>query len=218
MITPKQIGSAMGGLGWSDSFTAKKLEVSLPTFKDIRTGKNKKVNYLSKLQTMFEIEGLEFIEHNGVRERPTSSVQTLEGQEGFWQFYDDVHKTAKERGGELLVSNVDESEFDKWIAERDETQKNQMIDLYDDKKFTMKVLIKEGDYNFTVPEFAKYRWTPKERFSEIPFYVYGTKLAIILFEENNVSIFIIDNAKISNAYKKQFNVMWDQAIIIPESK
>ena len=61
-------------------------------------------------------------------------------------------------------------------------------------------------------------WTPKDRFSEIPFYVYGNKLAIILFEPDNVSISIIDNPKIAEAYKKQFNVMWDQAIVIPKDQ
>ena len=69
-----------------------------------------------------------------------------------------------------------------------------------------------------MPEYAEYRWTPKDRFSEIPFYVYGKKLAIILFEPENVSVFIIDNPKIADAYKKQFNVIWDQAIQIPEDR
>jgi hypothetical protein len=142
-------------------------------------------------------------------------MKTLQGQQGYWEFYDDVYETVKKLGGEILVANVDEREFDKWLGERWETQKNRMIELSQKKSFNLKILVKEGDRHFTVPEYAEYRWTPKDRFSEIPFYVYGRKLAIILFEPKNVSIYIIDNPKISEAYKKQFNVIWDQAILIP---
>ncbi len=217
MITAKQIRSAIAVLEWNYDLVSEKLGVSTHTLRGVLAGKNKKVGYNNKLQAIFELEGLEFLEHNGVRERPSSSVQTLEGQEGYWQFYDDVYETLKNSGGEVLVSNVNEEDFTKWLGEKADTQKNRMIELSKIQNFKSKILVKEGDRNLTVPEFAEYRWTPKERFSEIPFYVYGEKLAIILFDDNNVSIHIIDSKRIRNAYKKQFDVIWDQAIHIPKN-
>ena len=51
------------------------------------------------------------------------------------------------------------------------------------KKVTYKILICEGDYFFPAENFAEYRWLPKIQFSTVPFYVYGSKLAIMLFED-----------------------------------
>jgi len=191
--------------------------VSLPTLRNIEKGGDAKVATLRNIQTTLEVNGIEFGVNDGVKRRSTVML-TLEGQEGYWKFYDDVYETIKKSGGEILVSNVDEREFDKWLGNRWEIQKNRMLDLSQNQEFSIRILVKEGDRHFTVPEYADYKWTPKDRFSEIPFYVYGNKLAIILFEPDNVSISIIDNPKIAEAYKKQFNVMWDQAIVIPKDQ
>lgn len=214
MITHHQIKAARALLDWSQQDLAESIDVSLPTLRNIEKGGDAKLDTLKKIKTILELNGIEFGENDGVKRRSTV-LRTLEGQEGYWKFYDDVYETVKKSGGEILVSNVDEREFDKWLGDRWEIQKNRMIELSKEQDFQIKILVKEGDRHFTVPEYAEYKWTPQDRFSEIPFYVYGNKLAIILFEPDNVSISVIDNPKIAEAYKKQFNVMWDQAIIIP---
>ena len=217
MISHHQIKAARALLDWSQSYLGKLVDISPPTLRNIEAGGNAKQDTLRTIKLLFETHGLEFLDNDGVKRR-SANIRTLEGQSGYWQFYDDVYETLKKTGGEILVSNVDEREFDKWLGDRWEVQKNRMIELSGQKEFTIKILIREGDRHFTVPEYAEYRWTPKERFSEIPFYVYGTKLAILLFEPENISIFIIDNPKIVEAHKKQFNVLWDQAILIPEEQ
>ncbi len=217
MISSHQIKAARALIDWSQQDLADAIEVSLPTLRNIEKGGDAKLVTLKKIKTTLEVNGIEFGVSDGVRRRSTV-LRTLEGQEGYWKFYDDVYETVKESGGEILVSNVDEREFDKWLGDRWEIQKNRMLDLSNEQDFSIRILVKEGDRHFTVPEYADYKWTPKDRFSEIPFYVYGNKLAIILFEPDNVSISIIDNPKIAGAYKKQFDVMWDQAIIIPKDQ
>lgn len=204
-------------MGWSQEDLSKLINVSLPTLRNIEKGGDTKQETLKNITSAFEDSGIEFTIDDGVK-RKSSAMKTLQGQQGYWDFYDDVYETTKKLGGEILVSNVDELLFTKWLGERGMVHKNRMNALSKEKPFSLKILIREGDSNFTVPEYAEYRWTPKDRFSEIPFYVYGRKLAIILFEEKNVSIYIIDNPKISEAYKKQFNVIWDQAIIIPKDR
>ena len=214
MISSHQIKAARALLDWSQEDLSKLVDISLPTLRNIEKGGDTKQESLKRIKAVFEENGIEFVIDDGVKRR-SSAMTTLQGQQGYWDFYDDVYETVKKLGSEILVANVDEREFDKWLGKRWETQKNRMIELSQSKNFNLKILVKEGDRHFTVPEYAEYRWTPKDRFSEIPFYVYGRKLAIILFEPKNVSIYIIDNPKISEAYKKQFNVIWDQAIIIP---
>ena len=214
MITSYQIKAARVLIDWSQNDLAEAIDVSLPTLRNIEKGGDAKLDTLKKIKSVLELHGIEFLDNDGLKRRSTV-LRTFEGQEGYWKFYDDVYETVKKSGGEILVSNVDEREFDKWLGERWEIQKNRMLDLSGEQDFSIRILVKEGDRHFTVPEYAEYKWTPQDRFSEIPFYVYGNKLAIILFEPENVSISIIDNPKIAEAYKKQFNVMWDQAIVIP---
>jgi len=217
MISFHQIKAARALLDWSQNELAELVDVSLPTLRNIEKGGGAKQETLKKIKTTFELNGIEFTDSDGLRRRSTN-LRTLQGQQGYWDFYDDVYETVKKSGGDILVSNVDEREFDRWLGERWEVQKNRMIALSKEKDLNLRILVKEGDRHFTVPEYAEYRWTPKDRFSEIPFYVYGKKLAIILFEPENVSIFVIDNPKIADAYTKQFNVMWDQAIHIPDDQ
>ncbi len=217
MISASQIKAARALLDWSQEDLAKMVDVSLPTLRNIEKGGDTKQETLKNITSAFEENGIEFLIDDGVK-RKTSAMKTLQGQKGYWEFYDDVYETVKKLGGEILVSNVDELLFTKWLGERGMVHKGRMNALSKEKEFSLKILIREGDNNFTVPEYAEYRWTPKDRFSEIPFYVYGRKLAIILFEPQNVSVFIIDNPKIAEAYKKQFNVIWDQAILIPKER
>lgn len=218
LVTPGQIKAARAMLDWSAEDLGKRVGVVKTTISAIETGRsNGSVEVLGAIVKALESGGIEFLPDGGVRPRQ-GRIVTLHGQSGYWDFYDDVYETVKEVGGEILVSNVDERDFDKWLGEKWGNHRNRMSELLKTKAFNLKILIKEGDRHFTVPGHAEYRWTPKERFSEIPFYVYGQKLAIILFEPNNVSVHVIDNPKITEAYKKQFDVIWEQAIIIPKDQ
>ena len=217
MISSHQIKAARALLDWSQEDLAKRVDISLPTLRNIEKGGDTKQENFKKIKAAFEENAIEFTIDDGVKRR-SSAMKTLQGQQGYWEFYDDVYETVKKLGGEILVANVDELLFTQWLGERGMVHKNRMNALSKEKEFSLKILVREGDNNFTVPEYGEYRWTPKDRFSEIPFYVYGRKLAIILFEPQNVSIYIIDNPKIAEAYKKQFNVIWDQAILIPKER
>ncbi len=218
MISATQLRMARAMVSLSQAKVAEQLGVVVSVLSKIEKEQtDPPISRLKQLQSFYEGLGIAFTENDGVK-RKSSAIRTLEGQEGFWQFYDDVYATIKEHGGEILVSNVDERDFKKWMGERTNAHITKMTKLLKERNFFSKILIKEGDYDLTASDMAEYRWTPKERFSEIPFYIYGEKLAIIDFEQNNVSIFIIDNKKITEAYKKQFEIIWDQAIIIPELK
>lgn len=220
MISATQIKMARIITDWSQDDLAKLVSVSMPTIRNIESGKSAKVATLSMIKSTFEAHGVEFTEADGVR-RKTQSLRILEGEEGFWEFYNDVYETLSEGANEILVNNVDEKEFDKWFGDavaKGMEHKKRMNALRQQKDISLKILICEGDYYFTVPEYADYRWTPKERFTGVPSYIYGNKKAEILFEENNVTIFILDNPKIARAHKTVFNVMWDQAIHIPSDK
>lgn len=212
----KQIIAARALAGWDQADLAERVGVTKSAISAIENETNRSSKTLEKIETAFVNAGFEFLLSGGVQ--PKQSLITFYGQQGYWDFYDDVYRTLRAQGGEILVNNVDELLFTKWLGERGMTHKKRMYDLSQEMNFSLKILIKEGDTNFTVPEYAEYRWTPEERFSEIPFYVYGDKLGIMIFEEDGPNVFVLNNPKISQAYTKQFNVIWDQALIIPDNQ
>ena len=107
MISSYQIKAARVLIDWSQQDLAEAIDVSLPTLRNIEKGGDAKLVTLRKIQTTLEVNGIEFGENDGVKRRSTV-LRTLEGQEGYWKFYDDVYETMKKSGGEILVSNVDE--------------------------------------------------------------------------------------------------------------
>lgn len=96
-----------------------------------------------------------------------------------------------------------------WLGEEAAgTYKESMGKL--EKNFFFKTLVEWGDDYFAGSEYAEYRWAKKDDFSNVPFYVYGDKLAIILFGKE-VIVYLLENKDISDAYRKVFNVMWERA-------
>ena len=73
-----------------------------------------------------------------------------------------------------------------------------------------KILTKEGDNYAPGSSYAEYRWIPKELFASVPFYVYGNKMAIFLFN-GEPSIIILKCPSIAEAYKVQFKDMWNRS-------
>jgi len=197
---------------------AEKCDLHVQTISNFE--KDAKIPSKKTLETItqaFENEGISFGEDDGVYRRG-NKVITLHGQDGFAKFKTDVYQTVKKVGGEICVSNVDERLYTERLSkEIDDAYMANMYELKKTKDYHFKILVEEGDYNFVGSHYAEYRWTPKKLFSKVPFYVYGTKLAFLFFEEDT-TIHIIDHPKIAEAQRIQFNLLWDQAIIPPPQK
>ena len=74
-------------------------------------------------------------------------------------------------------------------------------------------MTKEKDF-FTAPEakYIEYRWNPNQDQGNVPFYVYGDKLAILTFEEEPApQIVVIHSALVAKAYREQFAVLWQNS-------
>jgi hypothetical protein len=120
-----------------------------------------------------------------------------------------VYETARIRGGDFCVSNVDETLFtERFGAEADIDYTKRMNALKGNISF--RVLIKEGDTNFVASEYAEYRWIPAAQFHSIPFYVFGDNLAFIIFNEET-TVHMISNAAIAAAQRVQFDLAWKDA-------
>jgi len=107
---------------------------------------------------------------------------------------------------------VEEKEFDYWLdPETDKKYTAAINTLAMTGSIDFKVLVKEGDTNLSASNYVTYKFLPRDSFSNVPFYVYGSKLAFILFGES-ATVHVIDNADVANAQRAQFNFTWQNAI------
>jgi len=215
LITVQQIKAARALLEWTQEELANHAGLHVDQVRRFEVGKSQTLEVLQGIHKAFAAQSLEFIP-DGVRKRKYE-IRVLHGQKGFWDFFDDVYETMKAHGGDILVHNVDESLFLKWVGEEFwPRHRDRMSKL---GNFDQKIIICEGDDNF-IADFSttQYRWADRKEFSPNPFYLYGQKLAMVTFEKDDISIFIIDQPKITESYRMLFMGAWDRAKVPPGTK
>lgn len=206
LITPAQCRAARALLNWTQPELAEHCGTHVQTVSNFEkeSGSPTKTT-LKKIAGTFENIGISFIQQTGV-ELKANPIQIYNGRDGFWDFYEGLYEAVKKSPGEVLVSNVDERLYEKWLSpEKIDTHVARIKAL----GVTYKILISEGDdHLLATPDYAEYRWMPKTLFSTASFYVFGDKMALLLFEEE-VRVIVIDAKDVADAYRKQFTSLWD---------
>ena len=214
IVSKEQINGAMGMLGVSQNELADKTNISTGTISNFFSDKPKwetKESTKQQIVDYFISLGIEFID-GGIR-KSSISVVTLEGKDGFAQFRQDVLRAVHEGDADVCISNLDEREFDKWGRGKVNTDyRNEMAGIRKanpDLKF--RSLVKKGDLHLSAARHSEYKWVDENKFSDIPFYIYGEKTAMFLFEKSNIDIVVISHPKLTAFYRQQFNTVWDKA-------
>ena len=203
MIDAYQIRSARAFLKWSRDELCKLCNISVPTLRSIEDGKPAREKTLSKIKDVLEKQGLEFLPQSGLRKK-IDVVSIYEGNDYIDRFLDNVYETAMRHGGEIIVSNVDEKKFiEDRTPEAINRHSNRMLAL---DNVSFKVLIGENDVNPNAEDYIDYRRLPDTYFSSVPFYIYGTKLAVMLWTQKR--IIVIDDPDLASSYRKQFDALW----------
>ena len=212
MATIEQIRAARALIGWSQGELADQAGLSQTGIARIENGTNQpNSTTLEKIHTAFDRSDVEFIGDSGVKKR-TGEIRKFKGQNGFLEFYNDIYQTLAKTKGVVYLSNANERDFEKWLGSHLDKHIERILEL----KIQYKILIKDGDTHFITSEFSEYRWMPKEHFGSVPFYVYGNKLAFVLFDDEP-QVIVLNYAEISEAYRSQFLSFWEQAKIPPTS-
>jgi len=211
-ISAGQIRAAMGLLNVKQSDFAETIGV---TRQNMSKFLNEKVNSaigikkINEMRKALEEMGIEFLEHDGVRFKPTGVLRVLRGSEGFKEFIYDVYDTVQDKGGHVCVSNVDESQFERWQGAHADDYLAKMAKVRDLK---FQILVREGDDYHTASAYAEYRQLPAQFFDNVPTYIYNDKKAEILFSEDDVTIFLFENKQLADAQRKHFKILWERAI------
>jgi len=139
--------------------------------------------------------------------KKNDTIDIYEGQNGFHNFFDLVYQTILTENANIYACNIEEAIFEKWAGDKGKEHLDRMSNVTNLK---CKVLLKDGDTNFVASSYAEYKWLPKNLFSSVPFYVFGSRLAMILFDMEP-KIIVLNNNAVTEAYKKQFMGLWEIA-------
>jgi DNA-binding MarR family transcriptional regulator len=119
----------------------------------------------------------------------------------------DVLKTLLEEGGESLVIGVDERMF----MRADPIIMKQFFNQMKRHGLKERILVRDGDnYLPASRKSTSYRFLPKEFFDPTSTFIYGKKVAVVIFGEPLHGL-VIESRPVSNAYRKQFNLLWKAA-------
>lgn len=207
MINPDQSRAARGLLNWTQKDLAKIAGMSELAINNFERGiSSMKDRNLALLTQAFMDGGVEFPDQYGVRKR-TEGVKILKGPTALRELWNDVFERMKDKGGEIVITHVDE----------ERTLKQEPEALLDHLKrlkkhgITERLLSCEGDETFLMPKKC-YRWISKELFtSTISSYVYLDRVALQMWNES--MIVLIQSEDAASAERKRFDFLWENAQI-----
>ena len=136
-------------------------------------------------------------------------IRVFEGRDAVFRLFEDITQTLN-RGESMLCNGIDE----RYFVAAGEDRFNQYLDKWIRLGIDSQVLSLHGD-NYFVDAKEHYRWAPKEKFSAVPYIVYAGKYAIILWEPVQ-RILLIENKAIADSYRKQFEILWEEAAKPPK--
>jgi transcriptional regulator with XRE-family HTH domain len=208
-LSARQISAAMALAGLTQDEVASLAGIGRPSLNRILNDEVvAKEETLRKIKQTLEAKGVEFIGNIGVQ-WAQHQVRTLAGVDGLKTFFDDVRHIVQTTDEEIVICGVAEGYLEDKLGEYLDYHRKEMT-RYSNVK--MRCLIEESDFDLGASDYCLYRWQPKENFSNVPFYIYGDKMAIIVTTApEDPLVLLIQNRTISSAYRRQFEAMWDSA-------
>ncbi len=215
LISSAQCRAARALLNWSQPDLATRCDIHVQTISNFeKESSTPSKTTLEKIMTVLQLEGIVFIDDDGVK-RQQQSVQQYDGADGFRLFMDDVYATAQSQGGEICLLNAKPDNWVKWMGDHWQAHTERMIAIAD--KFSFKITTRQGEHNFISRDFAEYRWVPEKIWNQHSFYAYGDKVAFLNFDHDDVRIFVLKHAPFAKTHKFLFNLVWNEHTIIPDT-
>lgn len=183
--------------GLTQEDLARRADVPYTTLTKIESGaiKNPSAKVVSKLAAAL-----------GVSLDTLVVPRIYEGPESVQQIFDDVLGTPIAPGDFMCISGIDEQRY----LEHTSDGVIRFVAELKEKGISQKLLSCEGDTVFLDGDHLEYRWIPKKFYSPVPIYVYGNKVATLIWGPP-VSSMVIENASLAEAYRRQFLFIWEHA-------
>lgn len=127
-----------------------------------------------------------------------------QGKDALQQIFDDA-LTCLTEGDCMYLSGIEERRY----LKSDKQGINKYIKELKKRSITQKIISCEGDSDMLEGDHLEYRWIPKQHFQSTPMYIYGDKIAYLIWEPELQSI-IIENKTLAEAMRKQFLFIWEK--------
>jgi transcriptional regulator with XRE-family HTH domain len=205
MITIQQIKAARSLLNWKQSDLAQASNVSVPAIAKIEMGHgNPRQTTLAALKTAFENSGIDFLGTHGVDQRQERfAIDVLYGKDAIIKIWDDIeHAFNDGRGGELLISNLDERPFFKLYGQRMKGVFERRAAL----NITTRALVKDKEDFFLMP-LEWHRAVPAMIFGPLVYLLYADRMAVMDFIASPRFI-LIHNKSLVDTFRAQFEFNW----------
>jgi transcriptional regulator with XRE-family HTH domain len=202
MIDRAQIRAARGLLHWTQADLGKAAETSGNWISQIENDESKgSIDLVEKIQEIFEQAGVEFLPRSGVRKKDI--VEIYEGADANKRLIEDIYRTLCDTGGEILIAHLDE---EKSINNLGRDFIDEQIRKRKAARITHRLLVREDDPGL-IPPYDTYHSMPKKYFADnYLLWIYGTKLALLAWDEKSV---VIDDHRFAECARKLFNFIWD---------
>ena len=209
MITGRQIRAARGLLDWDAEELATKSGLNRDTVFNIEKGVvQARGGSLDKIVQAFSNSGVEFIENQGVRLKPTG-IDIYDGADTFDKFYDFLYNHLKSKGGEVCLSIYDETLPAKH-RKNPELHRERMKELIDRGDVGFRVLATKSD--FISHGYVQFKYQPQEHATPTGFYAFGDCLALLSFvNPNSPYIVVVQSGPLTEAYRQSFEISWKSA-------
>lgn len=214
MITKEQCRAARSFLGIKQTELAADCGLSKTAITHFESGLfNPRADNMTAIQTALERRGIEFVGTHGVQKRQVNFqvLNTRDDETAHPRLWDDIFETMKDRGGEVLISHVNEkAAFDAHPEKLNAHIKR--LHAYNIKE---RLLVCEND-GFFIQDPSCYRWLKGDVFrAGITTFLYGGKMAQNFWKGN--FILIVDHPEIYSQEIERFEYLWDTGIIPPKS-
>ena len=193
-------------LNWSATDLAEKSGLTRETVSRAETDAVQvREDSISKIVDALEESGVEFLPSEGIRKK-NRIIEVFDDKEANRRLLEDIFKTMRDIGGEVLIIGVDEALVSEDL---DHDYLEAHIKRLHAHNISERLLIKEGDTNFVGP-VDSYRWLADKYFSPYPLYIYGPKLALGSWAPASRCVIINDQAFAESA-RRLFNFVWDHS-------
>jgi hypothetical protein len=115
---------------------------------------------------------------------------------------------ARSEGGEICLFNGVPDALVRWLGQEFyATHAARMAKIK--ARFNFRVIIEEQDANLIGASFVRYRWFPRDLFRDRTIYVYGGKVGILSFRDDDVQVVVVDQPEFAESQRILFDIAWN---------
>lgn len=209
MISGRQIKIARASLDWSQEDLASRTDLSVTTISNLEScDMSPRPATERAIRSVFEEAGIEFIEHDGVRHRP-SDVTSYEGTGSRDRFFENMIETVKNYSGEVVgVFKSPEIFVQSCNVSRGNAEFfNKLMELA-----TVKCLLPRPLQTASFMPPFRFRTITEELIGAESRLIFGDKHAIIIPDGNSSFRFVvISSFSLAQDNRIHFAKLWEKA-------